>query len=107
MRPLMSEYSRWASARGTAAGEHGLRGFGGELLAVLRGSGLHDDRPALHRTGDVKRAPDGKIFSLVVQHVHLRGIEIQSALDVPHKRVVGKGIPQPGDHVIELARAPV
>ncbi len=49
-----------------AAGEHGLRGLRRKLLAVFRGAGLNDHRPALHRAGDIERAAHGKIFSLVI-----------------------------------------
>ena len=37
--------------------------------------------------------------------MHFFGIEIEPALDIAHEGVVGEGIPQPGDHVVELARA--
>src|SRR5438270_12594640 len=58
-----------------------------------------------------QRPPRSTLFPYTTlfrsQHMHLRGIEIQPALDVAHKGIVGKGIPQPRDHVIELAGAPV
>ena len=88
-----------------AAGEHGLRGLRGKLPAVVGGAGLHDHRPALHRAGDVERPAHREIFSLVVEHVHLGRIEIEALFDIAHEGVVGEGIPQAGDHVVELARA--
>ncbi len=94
-----------AVGEGAAAGEHGLRGFRRKLLAVLGRAGLHDQRPALDRAGDVERAAHAEILSLVIEHVHLGGIEIQALFDIAHKSVVGEGIPQPGDDVIEFTRA--
>ena len=88
-----------------AAGEHGFRGFRRELPAVVGRAGLHDHRPALHRAGDVERAAHREIFSLVVEHMHFGGIEIQPGFDVAHKGVVGEGIPQARDHIVEFARA--
>ena len=93
-----------AVGEAAAAGEHGLRGFGRELPAVFGRAGLHDQRPALHGAGDVERPAHAQIFSLVIEHVHLRGIEIEALLDVAHEGVVGEGIPQAGDDVIEFAR---
>ena len=87
-----------------AAGEHGFSRLGRELPAVLGRAGLHDQRPALDGAGDVERPAHGEVFSLVIEHVHLRGIEIEALFDIAHKGVVGKGIPETGDHVIELAR---
>ena len=34
-----------------------------------------------------------KIFPLVVEHMHLVGIEIDAAVDVAHEGVVGKAVP--------------
>ncbi len=62
-----------------AAGEHGFRRFRGELPAVVGRAGLHDQRPALDGAGDVERPAHRQIFSLVVEHVHFRGIEIEPA----------------------------
>ena len=42
---------------------------------------------------DVERAADLEIFSLVVEHVHLVGVEIQPLFDVAHEGVVGDRIP--------------
>ena len=58
----------------------------------------------MNRAGDVERPAHGEIFSLVIEHVHLGRIEIEPGLDVAHEGVVGKGIPETGDHVIEFAR---
>ena len=86
------------------AGEHGFRRFRRQLPAIVRGAGLHDHRPALHRAGDVERAAHGQVFALVVEHVHFVGIEIQARFDVADKSVVGEGIPQARHHIVELAR---
>ncbi len=86
-----------------AAGEHGFRSLCGKLTAIIRGAGLYDHRPALYRAGNIERATHREIFALVIEHVHFFWIEIKSALDVPHKSVVGKGIPQPRHHIIEFA----
>ena len=74
-------------------GEHHLGGLGGELAAGVGGAGLHDHRPALHRARDVERAAHREIFSLVVEHVHLVGIEEHAALDVADEGVVGPASP--------------
>ena len=37
--------------------------------------------------------------------MHLGGIEIETGFDVAHEGIVGKGIPQAGDDVVELAGA--
>ena len=37
--------------------------------------------------------------------MHFRGIEVQALLDVAHEGVVGEGIPQARDDVVEFARA--
>src|SRR5256885_15886670 len=63
-----------------AAGEHGFRGLRRKLSAVLRGAGLDDHGPALYRAGDVEGATHREIFSLVVQHMHSGGIEIEARL---------------------------
>lgn len=41
----------------------------------------------------------------MVERVHLLGIDEQPAFDVAHESVVGEGIPQAGDDVVELAGA--
>lgn len=94
-----------AVGEAAAAGEHGLRGLGRELPAVFRCAGLHDHRPALHRAGDVEGAAHLQIFAVVVERVHLRGIDEQPTLDVAHEGIVGEGIPEAGDDVVELTRA--
>ena len=43
----------------------------------------------------------------MLEPVHALGVEVDAALDVPHERVVRKAVPQPGDDVVELARATV
>src|SRR5260370_32721294 len=62
-----------------AAGEHSFRGLRRELPAVLRGAGLDDHRPALHRAGDVERATHREIFSMAVWNSHVRGAVLESA----------------------------
>ena len=88
-------------------GEHHLRRLGRKLAAGIGGAGLHDHRPALDRARDVERAAHRQIFALVVEHVHLGGIEVDAALDVADEGIVGPAIPQAGHHVVELARARV
>jgi hypothetical protein len=45
------------------------------------------------------------MWALVIEHMHLVGIHEDAALDVADEGVVGEGIPQAGDDVVELARA--
>ena len=40
----------------------------------------------------------------MIEDVHLGGIEIEPRFDIAHEGVVGEGIPQARDHVIEFAR---
>ena len=61
--------------KAAAAGEHGFRGLGRELPAVIGRAGLHDHRPALHRARDVEGTAHREVFSLVIEHMHLVGIE--------------------------------
>ena len=98
---------RASDRKARLGGEHRLRGLGGELAAGLGGAGLHDHRPALDRPRDVERAAHREIFALVVEHVQLGGIEIDAVLDVADEGVVRPAVPQPGNHVVELARAGV
>ena len=91
--------------KAAAAGEHGFGCLGGKLLAVFGGAGLHDHGPALHRAGDVEGPAHLQIFAVMVERVHPGGIEEQAALDVAHESVVGEGIPQARDDVVELAGA--
>ena len=85
-------------------GEHRFGGFRRKLAAGIRGAGLHDHRPALDRPGDIDRALHREIFALVIEHMHLRRLEEDAVLDVAHPGIVGPAVPQPGDHVVELAR---
>ena len=91
-------------AEAAAAGEHRLCGFRRQLPAVVGRPGLNDDRPALHRAGDVERSAHAEIFALVIEHVHPGGIEIEARLDVSDKSVVGEGVPQARHYIIEFAR---
>ena len=43
-------------------------------------------------------------MSLVVEDVHFFRIEEQSAIDIPYKGIIGKGVPEPGDDIVELPR---
>ena len=90
-----------------ARGEHHFRCLGGELAPGVGGAGLDDHGPALHRPGDVERPAHGEVFPLVVQHVHLAGIEIDAALHVADEGVIGQAVPKTRHHVVELARAGV
>ncbi len=43
----------------------------------------------------------------MIEHVHLGRIEKKPGLDIAREGVVGEGIPEAGDHVIEFARAAI
>ena len=88
-------------------GEHGFGGLGRQLLAGLRRAGLHDHRPALNGARDVERAFDREEFALVVERMHLVGIEEHAAVDVTDEGVIGPGVPEASDDVVELARAAI
>ena len=45
-----------------------------------------------------------RYLPLWFEHMHLGRIEIQARFDVAHEGVVGEGIPQARDHVVEFAR---
>ena len=85
------------------SGKHHLRGFGCELPARLRRAGLHDERPALHRTGDVQRPAHGEEFAAMVQGVEPVGIEELPRPDIPREGVVGPAVPQAGHYIVILA----
>ncbi len=91
----------------TAAGEDHLGGLGGDLAAGVGRAGLDDDRPALDRAGDVQGAAHREELAPVVEHVQPLGVEIDALPDIADKGVVGPAVPQPGDHVEELAGAAV
>src|SRR5580700_445105 len=65
---------------------------------------LHDDGPALDRTGDVERSSDGQVLTLMVPHMHLVGIEEQTAFLVEEPRIVDEAVPEAGDHLMKLER---
>ena len=88
-------------------GEDHLGRFGRQLPPRLRGAGLDDDRPALHRPRDVERPAHREMLALVVEHMQLRRIEIEPALGVADEGVVGKAVPQAGDDIVEFARAAI
>ena len=85
--------------------KYGFGGFGSELAARVRGTGLEDDRPALNRTGDVKRPGDREMLALVVQRTHPGGVEIDALCCVHNEGIVGETVPQPGHNVMKLAGA--
>ncbi len=43
----------------------------------------------------------------MIQHVHFGRIEIETLFDVAHEGVVGEGIPQARDHIVEFARTAI
>jgi hypothetical protein len=91
----------------TKRGKYCICGFGRELAAGFRGTGLDDDRPALDRTRDVKRPAHRQIFALVVEHVQLVRIEIKPAFRIADEGVVRPGIPEAGHDVIKFPRATI
>jgi hypothetical protein len=84
-------------------GEDGFRGLSGELASSLRRAGLHDHRPALDRPSDVQRPADRIVLVLMVEHMHLCGIEVDAGFDVANEGVIRPGIPQAGHHIVEFA----
>ena len=89
------------------AGEHHLGRFAGQLTTGVGLASLHDDRPALHRPGDVQRPAGGKVFALVIEHMQFGRIRVNAAVDIADEGVVGPAVPQAGHHVVELARPAV
>ena len=73
----------------------------------FRCSSLDDDRPALDRAGNIQRPPHGKMRPLVVQHMRLLGVEIDTGLDVTDEGVVRPTVPQASDNIEELTRATI
>ena len=71
-----------------ARSKHHLRRLGSKLATGIRGAGLHHHRPALDRPRDVQGAAHLQVLALVVQHMELVGIEIESALDIADKGIV-------------------
>ena len=65
---------------------------------------LHDHRPALYRPGDMQRTAYRKMFPLVVQPAHARGIEVETAVGVADEGIIGETVPEPGDDIIEFPR---
>ncbi len=90
-----------------AAAEDHFRRLGRQLPAGLRRAGLDDDRPALDRPGDVERAADRQMLALMVEHVQLGRVEEDAALLVAQPGIVRPAVPEPRDHLVELAGAPV
>ena len=89
------------------SGKHHLRSFGCELPAGLRCAGLHDERPALYRAGDVQRSAHGEELAAMVQGMEPVGIEELPRLDIVREGVVGPAVPQAGHHIEILARPAV
>ena len=88
-----------------ASGEHHFGGFGRKLAAGIGRTGLHDDGPTLHRAGDVQRPAHFQILALVIEHMHLVGIEIDAVLDIADEGIVGPAVPQAGDDIEKFACA--
>ena len=63
-----------ALGEGLLRGEDGLGVAGGEVLAVLRRAGLHEQRLALRRARDVQRPADPELRARVVDLVHPVGV---------------------------------
>lgn len=83
--------------------EHHLGCFGGELSAWLRLTGLDDDGPALHWSCYVEGAAHFQLFALVVQDVHLLGVEVDAALLIAGECIIGKAVPQTGHDIVEFS----
>jgi hypothetical protein len=82
--------------------EHQLGDLSAEVLAGFRCAGLREYGIALDRSCRVQRAPHGKVLTLVVEHVHLFGREINRGVSVANKGVVVIAVPKPLAYVDEL-----
>ena len=74
----------------------------GDIAAGARGAGLHQHRPALRRAGDVQRPAHLEVLPLVVQHMHLRGVEGDAGFLVADEGILVPAVPQTADHLGEL-----
>ena len=74
-------------------GEDHLGGFGGDLPPGIRGPGLHDHRPALHRPRHIQRPAHRKLRPLMVQHMHPGRVPENAALHIADEGVIGKTVP--------------
>ena len=61
--------------------------------------------PTLHGACDVQRPGDGKIFALVIEFMHPRGVPEDAAFLVSDEGIFREAIPKPGHHIMEFARA--
>lgn len=87
---------------GLLGGEHRLRVPGRELLAVLAGARLHEQRVTLGRAGHVERALDAEVRPLVPGRVDLRVVAPDAGGLVADDRVVLPAVPELEGHVEEL-----
>ncbi|GAA3310975.1 hypothetical protein GCM10020295_79470 [Streptomyces cinereospinus] len=85
-------------------GEDGLGVLGGELLAVLRRTGLHQQRVALRGARYVQGALHREVLPAMVDLPHLVGVGVDAALTVEQDGVVLPAVPQLGGDLDELAR---
>ena len=76
-------------------GEDDLGGFRRQLAAVIGLARLHDHRMALRRALDHQRAAHREMPALVVEEMHLGGVEIHAARLVGDDGVVLEAVPQP------------
>ena len=102
MPPLQLAIERLRAFETLVRGENHVGGARRELLAGLRRAGLHDDRMALRRTRRVERALDRKVLALVIDHMALRLIDIDTGRLVLGKRAVLPRVPQRPHHVDEF-----
>ena len=92
---------------GLMRAEHDVGRFRRQLAAVVRGTGLHDDRLALRRARDRERSLHLEELALVIEHVPpVRVVEAAVVL-VEHEGIVVPAVPQATHDVDELARAPI
>ncbi|MOA14183.1 hypothetical protein D3C78_1342690 [compost metagenome] len=74
-------------------GENGVGMFGCQLLAVLRGTGLEQDRPPLWRATNIQRPLHREELALVIQGMQFTGAEKFTAVLVSHKSVAFPRVP--------------
>src|SRR5262249_14954482 len=84
--------------------EHRFRRFSRKLAPGFRGACLDNDRPALDRPRDVKRATHRQILSLVVEHMQLVGIEIKALFDIADEGIISPAVPGGGHNIENPAR---
>lgn len=82
--------------------EHEVGLGGGEVLARGGDAGLHQDRVALRRAGDVERAADVEVLAMVVKGVDAGGVGEHAGGLVRVDGAVFPGVPKAAQHVHEL-----